>query len=236
MKRFKVREGRGAVAASLIAPILLATISVFFLATSDGAREVRDSKAVAGRRVHCGHAPASINVSIGMSVAEASKHSPAFEHIKDPLAKWAPAAYLYEPTGVKVGGEIPISIDCPYLVIITPQDGRVQSVDIELRPVHSLDAGMALLGQWYKRLGAMGLAPPPPQLAGVVSSFEMARADFAEPVLAGGLFGDTVGAWRRGSEVISLSMEKREVGAVGHPKLIYVVELSVSDVSVWLGR
>jgi hypothetical protein len=117
--------------------------------------------ATSGSGGACGQSHAVIDIGIGWTIEEASERSPALARIAPALANWAPAAYVYEPERVKLEGAIPLEIPCPHMVVVTPKDGRVSGVDIDLTRTDNLDAAMKLMSEWHSKFESMKLDPPP---------------------------------------------------------------------------
>lgn len=198
---------------------------------------MQQTRVTSGSGTACGQSHAVIDIGIGWTIEEARARSPALAHIAPALANWAPTAYVYEPERVKLEGAIPLEIPCPHMVVVTPENGRVSGVDIDLTPTDNLDAAMKLMGQWYDRFKSMKLDPPPAASARLDKSPAQVREFFrSQGTLSPfGPIGGSIGSWCRGQEVIGVGIEKRNIGSINQPRYIYVVGLSVSDVSMWVG-
>lgn len=184
----------------------------------------------------CGQSHAVIDIGIGWTIEEARAHSPALAHITPALANWAPSAYVYEPERVKLEGSIPFEVSCPHMVVVTPRNGRVLGVDIDLTPTDDLDTAIKLMAEWHSKFESMKLDPSPAASARLDKSPEQVREFFKTINNPEGPIGGSTGSWRRGSEVVGTGIEKRNIGSINIPKYIYVVELNVSDVSMWINK
>lgn len=190
--------------------------------------------ATSGSGGACGQSQAVIDIGIGWTTEEARTRSPALAHIKPALANWAPAAYVYKPERVKLEGSIPLEIPCPHMVVVTPMSGRVLGIEIDMTPTSDLDAAMKLMETWHSKFESMQLDRPPARLSDSDQSPEELRAFFHMVDARDGPIGGDTGSWRRGSEVVSIGIEKRNIGSINQPRYVYVVDLSVSDVSMWI--
>lgn len=217
---------------------LRATLLVMTLLSSGcsagGTTTVQQTRATNGIQSACSQSHAVIDIGIGWTIDEARERSPALAHISPALANWSPAAYVHVPKGIRLEGSIPFEISCPHMVVITTRNGRIMGVDIDLTPTSDLDTAMKLMGEWHSKFESLKLDPPPPESARYVDTFDEARFVLNKINSPSGVTGDSTGSWRRGSEVVGTGIEKRNIGQPNQPKYIYVVQLSVSDISTWV--
>lgn len=225
-------------AAGLLRVVLVAVALLGFGCSAGGAVTMQKMNVTSGSGGACGQSHAVIDIGIGWTIEEASERSPALAHITPALANWAPAAYVYEPERVKLEGAIPLEIPCPHMVVVTPKDGRVSGVDIDLTPTDNLDAAMKLMSEWHSKFESMKLDPPPAASARLDKSPAQVREFFRSQGTLSPFapIGGSIGSWCLGQEVIGVGIEKRNIGSINQPRYIYVVELSVSDISAWIGK
>ena len=217
--------------------ILIAVMTVLVSGCPEGgATQMEEARRTNSVQNACSQSQAVIDIGIGWTVDEARERSPELAHISPALANWAPAAYVHKPARVKLEGSIPFEVSCPHMVVITPKNGRVVGVDIDLPPTSDLDVAMKLMGEWHHKFESMKLDPPPSESARYVDTFEEARLVLQKINSLTGVTGDSTGSWRCGSEVVGTGIEKRNVGSLNQPRYIYVVQLSVADVSTWTSR
>jgi hypothetical protein len=209
-----------------------------FGCSAGGTPSASSAQATNSGKATCSQSHAVIDIGIGWTIEEARAHSPALAHIAAAPANWAPAAYVYAPERVKLEGAIPLEIPCPHMVVVTPKDGRVSGVDIDLTPTDNLDAAMKLMGEWHRKFESMKLDPPPAASARLDESPAQVREFFrSQGTLSPfGPIGGSIGSWCRGQEVIGVGIEKRNIGSIKQPRYIYVVELNISDVSMWISK
>lgn len=196
-------------------------------------------QAVAADEVHntgCDKTGAAIEVATGWTLVQAQARSPALANTQTPGFDAGLSAFVSKPASFKYVGGVPFEISCPHMVSVTPRNGRVGAVQVGFvaSDPYDLDQAIDLMVIWRNTFDAMHLDAPPDLVKRDVVSIEQARSFFhLKTILNLSPIGQSLGVWRRGTEIVSVGIERWNVAPMNLPaKFMYVVEINVSDGSL----
>ncbi|WP_445145082.1 hypothetical protein [Dyella sp. Tek66A03] len=178
-----------------------------------------------------------IEVATGWSIDLAKKRSPALALTETPGFDVGLSAYVYRPGVLKYVGGTQFTVTCPHMVSVTPKNGKVGAITIQVaaNDPYDFEQAMKLMAAWRDKFAAMGLDSPSESASRTVEPFDAVAPFFHLPAVQDlSPIGKSTGAWQGRDEIIFLGIERMNVAPLNQPhKFIYVVEISVDDKVLW---